>query len=116
MLTNCYLFNDSVFALGGTVMLLIMIEKSWGISRKDGKYRSYVTGVKACRCKEGKLPKVGRSSYEFEISKVGKGNIVISYYVRRRKKNENIYLKRFIPGGYRPMSFDGGYKFDFILI
>ena len=97
-------------------MILFMIERSWGISRKDGKYRSHITGIRARHCKVGKLPQICSRSYEFEITRVGKGEIVISHFVRRKNRNEDILVKRFVPNGYYPMSFDGGYKYHFFLI
>ena len=102
-------------------MLILMVERFWGISRKDGKYRQRITGFRIRRCKIGQLPQIGKSEfYQFAVTEVGDREAVLELAVSKRasrkKIDDKIYLKRFVTTPYHTRSFDAGYKYSFTLI
>ena len=102
-------------------MLILMIEKTWGFDRGKGKMKEKISGFKLVQCRLGELPQIGKNDfYRFAVKKIAKDGARLEMITPRRSgrpiRHNKIYAVRFHKAHYRPVSFDGGYKYDFILI
>ncbi len=97
-------------------MTLTIKEIAWGIDRKNGGLKERVTENSSFPCELGALLEFKAGGRCFSIDEVGEKHIVLSvHYKENPSADKSWTLKKGEKTYYTPRSFDGGYKYEFIL-